>query len=624
MLNMAEKSDQTPENQEEIPSEDELWDEIGFHKPLAGFWYNMVFLMVNMVTGTFLTSFMISYFYPFPESLGFISTVDGIFALFFFTFDIGTAAIMERFVPAARINNQLRMLQYIRYFVWYQMMTGLVQITAVSVYCIYFASDSSLLYLTWIMLIICSKQYPGMLGVFYGALNSLQYFNKTALISFTQGEIMKRLIDLLFVWAGMAIGNANPAIGMLLGIALGSAVGKIADDYVGMLLSAYFFSKVMKKEGITMLDCFKPDFPLELVKEVFTFGIKTSLPGFFSGATSLYILSLYITYMPGYTTFIALSGMAGGIVSDTSYARLSLTALYSESFMNGKKHLSQTILMKGWWFAGQILGFYFAVFISVYFLLPDAFQAFRLFNYLGALPFIIPGLIANTIDIFLAQEGQILTGCNKPSVITIASLSEQGLNILLHTIFLVWLSLADSYAGVVFILIFGKRIAQFCKQICTYIYIHKKLFHIRVAWYQTFVVPIITSAICNVIVISFKKFVFDPILADYGFYIAIIPFILAMLIVCFGCYFPLYTFLGGHDRLSLIEFSKIVNMSGPSKFIVRPLYNLAMKAARKSPIKDRFMVVDEVATQEAMELYKLKVKSRTEYTQAKQNNPELK
>jgi len=147
-------SDVTASQENEIPNEEQLWDEIGFHKPLGGFWYNMLFLMINMVTGVFLTSWMISYFYPFPESLGFISTVDGMFGLLFFTFDIGTAAIMERFVPAARINNQLRMLQYIRYFIWYQMMTGLIQVTAVSIYCFNYASDSSLLYLTWIMLII--------------------------------------------------------------------------------------------------------------------------------------------------------------------------------------------------------------------------------------------------------------------------------------------------------------------------------------------------------------------------------------------------------------------------------------------------------------------------------------
>jgi hypothetical protein len=617
--NMEEKMDLLPVIVDQDPSEDQLWDEIGFHKPLGGFWYNLLFLLINMITGTFLTTWMISYFYPFPESLGFISTVDGMFALLFFTFDIGTAAIMERFVPAARIKDPLRMLQYIRYFIWYQMFTGLIQVTAIAVYCFHFATDTSLIYLTWIMLIIASRQYPGMLGVFYGALNSLQYYNKTALISFTQGEIMKRLIDLFFVWGGMTIGKANPEIGMLLGIALGAAVGRLADDFIGMMLSAYFFSRVMKKEGITMLDCFIPDFPFELVKEVFIFGLKTSIPGFVNGMVNLYILTLYINYMPGYVSFIALSGMAGGIISDTSYARLPLTALYSESFMNGKMRLTQSVLMKAWWFAGQILGFYFAVFISVYYLLPEAFVAFGITNYLGAIVFIIPGLIANTIDIFLSQEGQILTGCNKPNVITIAALSEQVLQIFFHTVFLVWLSLGDSYLGVVFVIVFGRRIGQFCKQICIFIYIHKTIFKIRVAWYQTLVVPVITSLVCNFLVLLVKTYIFNPIVQSYNFFVAIFPFIICVALICFGFYFPLYSFLGGFDRVSLLEFSKIVKMSGPSRFLVTPLYKLAVKAANKYNLGDKFMIMDEIATREAIELYQMKIRAREAFLAEKNN-----
>ena len=53
--------------QDLIPDTDELWDEIGFHRPLAGFWYNLMFTMLVMLSSIVISGVLLNYFYPKTE-----------------------------------------------------------------------------------------------------------------------------------------------------------------------------------------------------------------------------------------------------------------------------------------------------------------------------------------------------------------------------------------------------------------------------------------------------------------------------------------------------------------------------------------------------------------------------
>jgi hypothetical protein len=55
-----------------------------------------------------------------------------------------------------------------------------------------------------------------------------------------------------------------------------------------------------------------------------------------------------------------------------------------------------------------------------------------------------------------------------------------------------------------------------------------------------------------------------------------------------GLYTPLTGVLGGWDQNSLADFEKAANMSGPSRFIVIPMYRLLAWVCRISPLHDRF------------------------------------
>ena len=79
--NMELNSEETSHNEEIKPSED-LWDEIGFHRPLGGFWFKVIFILIAAVFGLGIVGFYYKYIYPYPESVGYRTIVGGHFPCF--------------------------------------------------------------------------------------------------------------------------------------------------------------------------------------------------------------------------------------------------------------------------------------------------------------------------------------------------------------------------------------------------------------------------------------------------------------------------------------------------------------------------------------------------------------
>ncbi|MHA1847246.1 MAG: hypothetical protein ACTSXU_06350, partial [Promethearchaeota archaeon] len=71
----------------------DLWDEIGFFKLLAGFWYNLAYTLIGIGLSAFIMGTLMNVFYPFPESWGYRDVAYTTFALIFVVFDLGTASI---------------------------------------------------------------------------------------------------------------------------------------------------------------------------------------------------------------------------------------------------------------------------------------------------------------------------------------------------------------------------------------------------------------------------------------------------------------------------------------------------------------------------------------------------
>ena len=113
-----------------------LWDQIGFHRPIAGFWHNFMLQILIIILPTFWAGFLLSYLYPFPEMRGLKIQFTGIFILVFTIFDLGTSATISRFIADENIKNPGEMVKYVQYFIWYQAITGLLQMSVIAFWAI--------------------------------------------------------------------------------------------------------------------------------------------------------------------------------------------------------------------------------------------------------------------------------------------------------------------------------------------------------------------------------------------------------------------------------------------------------------------------------------------------------
>ncbi|MHA1732515.1 MAG: hypothetical protein ACTSU5_11260 [Promethearchaeota archaeon] len=601
---------------EEKHGTEELWDEIGFHKTLGGFWFNIVYIVVGIGLSSFLMGALLNYFYPFPESLGYRDVAYGVFGLIFVAFDLGTGAVMGRFVAESNIREPEKLLHYVQYFIWYQFITGLIQISLLSAYALYYVPDTSLSYTSWIMLIAASTQYPGFLGVFRNVLGSLQHYNKTATLNFFTGTLFQRLTELLFVYLGRLYGEANPAVGPILGIAIGSAIGLYVDDFFATLVSAYFFSKVMRDYGVRARDCLKVDFTWREVKPVLVYSVKTGIPGILGSSLSLVNLWLWISYVPQYTTLTTLA-MIGGSIADVMYwfSVPSMTPLVAESYLNGKQRLTQYYIGQKIRFHAFLQGFFVPLIVLLMSVMPIAWTTFGMVNYMAGIAFIIPRMLGTLINPYAGIPGEVMYGANKPNFGVFLGITSNIANTVLLFFYLaVWqFPLRYGITAVVWIITCGGFPIAVVIMVAGYLYVQKRIVPVKVPWSQVLVGVVVPAAITYGAMYLLLVGLFYPVLSASNFYVAAIvsvPFFFLFLIFL---YVPLSGYFGGWDDTNLDEFKKAAEMSGPSKFIVSPCYKALNWACSKSPMHNRFAMPIEGVVEDAHDLLETKRRSRAKF-----------
>jgi O-antigen/teichoic acid export membrane protein len=584
------------------------WEDIGFHKPIAGFWYNLFFMLINLGLGVVISGVLLNYIYPFPESMGYKTAAMGIFTLMFTIFDLGTHMTIDRFIAETRIKNVQKMVQYIQYFIWYQMCTGLVQTTVISIYALFYVPRTELAYGVWLMLIAASLQYPGFLGIFHGVIQSLQHYDKSAIVGFIHGEIFQRITEVVFVLLGRWYGLHHPELGEIMGIAIGAAIGTYIDDFIAMLLAAKFFKDIMNSEGITVGSCFRVSFTWHDIKEPFFFGLKTGFPGLVGALTGFLGLWYSITYIPQYTTFNTLYSFAGTFMWMMATASPAMIPLYSEAYLNGKKKLSEFYVKQTFRFIYLTMGIFVTIFLIVLTFLESFLLVFNLVNYVLIVPFVIPIMIRNLLNAFAGHADQLLIGTNNPNFLVKIRLIEEILKIGCIFVIIVWLQIPVRYglSGLIFFFVFWDIPAVAFKTIATYIYLNRNVLKIRIAGVQTFGAPFVASLITFLIASALNRIIVIPLIEHYNFIVGIIPFALILLGTALYLYFPLTVFFGGWDDKSVETFRRVVGISGPSKFLVYPMLKLVELFVRFSLLHNRFSIPTADAEREADELLQLK------------------
>lgn len=586
--------------------EDELWQETGFQRILGGFWHNYIFMLFIMIFGMVMMGLIFpNYILPYPEAMGFKSVVSSLFSLLFTIFDVGIGSAVTRFVAEYVGRGEMKKgMEYLRFFIWFQMITGLLQVTIVAFWALRFATETTTFApLVWFFIINSLVQYPGMLGIYRSALQAFQRYDKANIVSFVQMVFLESTTQIIFIFVGRWWGINTPYMGELMGATMGYIIGLYIDDFLAMVLAAKYFSDVLKPYGISIWDTFVPRFSKKVIKKALLFGSKNMAQGIFYQVSMLWITGVTMIWLPNYSTIIGLFSIADGlarlIIQD-----LPTKAAIAESYNSGKLRLTDYIIQSQFKWYG-ILTFFLTLEIGM--LIPPVLGDIAA-NYASA-AWMIPYLLISRFFIPpIHFSDSVQQGCDKPEYAAYSLAVQMVTRMITFTLLLnpgMIPSLIPGYNYTIAYLM-ADLPPIIAKNIFAWMLIDRKLVKIRVNIWQTFVAPFL--AILPLIPINLGLlWLFNTYSTNQ--FIAIIMGLIFIVFLLFGAptfiVFPMLGLVGGWDERSIEHLKNAALISGPSKPFVMTMYRISKWCWDRSPLKKigkKYKIPYEDADREAIEL----------------------
>ena len=306
----------------------------------------------------------------------------------------------------------------------------------------------------------------------------------------------------------------------------------------------------------------------------------------------------------------------GGSIADVLgwFGSAGIGSLVSESYMNGKPRLTQYYLGQNIRFDFLTIALFFPLILTIERIMPVAYVALGMGQYVIAAIFIIPRLIRFSIERFFGIPGTVMTGANKPNVGIYLGIIHSILALLIrYLIFVYWAIPSESGLEVT---IYLMELSHLPMAIVIsgigYMYVHKKIVKIKVPWKQLTIGMIIPAVISYALNMLVKTWVFDPLVYNFNFFIALVPTVLLIAIILLFGYFPLTALFGAWDNTNIEEFRKAAQMSGPSKFLVIPIYKIVNWSCNHSKLHNRFGMPTEDVIKDAVDLLAIKKTNRNE------------
>jgi hypothetical protein len=581
----------------------EGFDKVGFARPLGGFFYEFFYAIVAAIAVAVTFSLILKALYPYPDSKAYASVGNVLFSLVFFVMNIPTAFSLEIFIAQYRVKNPAKMIQYARFYIWYQMMTGIILVTITSLYVLYIMQTGNLMYTKWLLLILISREYPAMTGVFNAMLKGVQRFDYQTKVNYF-GQIIQPLCEVVCVLIGRYWLGSNPMFGELMGIAIGYAIGTYVDDFLTMLFSLRYLRTVLEPMGYSIRDVLIPHVDKEVWKDSLWFGLKLSPPGLLSAFVGFFAFFWWYDLVPAYATLMVLNETADSIANIIRRGGgIYLKGTIAESLGNGKKELTHFYIAFALKFSFMtMIALAAIVFTFMPAIIDVLFVAGGLEAWSLMTVFITPNIIESTTEQVHSISTDVILGGKHPGWHSFTEILRTLIQFLWDFLLLFVFKWPQTAPIVVLIWILALRDFpnKFTILVLNYIYIQKKIVKIRwssFAW-QAWIAPIPATIGVWGCAAIWLNFVF-PILENImGVYIAAGISILIGFLLLLWVFFPLYTFFGGWDNYGLQIFTNAVEIAGPSKFLFRPIVK-ANKLLVKSPFHNKHPIPWEKANEEA-------------------------
>jgi O-antigen/teichoic acid export membrane protein len=594
-LNHPEELDKIVSNREkfEVQEESTEWEIVGFHRPLSGF---LVALSVGLVLFIPLIIYqnliLPTYILPSAQALGIWGRVTQFFNFAWTFFDMGTSIAFIKYLSEHRVKDPKKGIQFGQVFVWWQALSGAVQVALVIGLASTLAPRSAYALYAWSIIIHSFIQIPGFYQVMKHALTGFQRLDYSRVLEVGLNVVLPMLVQPIFVTVMFAWGKAHPVFGGAMGGLLGMGIAAYVAELLTFLIGLWLYRRV----GYNARILFLAHFDWDVVLTSFKFGVFEmlgSLAWSLGQAAEIFITQ---TRLINYAEIWGNWGLAQNFIfafNVTQTLNDGVMPAISEAISNGKRILSQYYTTMTYKYNGLMSAFIGAVLLAV---APRFIIGSTGVEFQRAAIYVIPLTIWGAVQFPSWVGDNVQLGSNKPYLKSLLIFSEQTIRVVLA-----WVLLARFQVTGLIIAYF---VGLVTKGIASYIINHKVCFPQHFYVWQSLVAPILAGAthygvlwlICGLI---WKG---DQITSILIFLIGILP--------SFPLYMFFYGFYGGWDTATLDELHSAVVLSGNVRGLTRwGMYEPTVLGARISPLNNRFPITNRIeAMLEAKALTEERVK----------------
>ena len=557
------------------------WEDVGFHRPLAGF-------LVLLAMGLFLfIPFMVyqtvivpRYLVPSAQVLGAWGLVFNFFNTFWILFDMGTSVALVKYLSEYRVDDPAEGIKFAQLFVWWQAITGTVQLGIVVLLAAFVVPHTRYAFLAYYIALHALIQFPGFLRVFQYLFRALQRLDYDQVINILAqpapggtgpGSVGLALIAVQsgVVLAVRAALDDHPVFGRLSG-AVGLGLGLYFTELSIFAVGFWLYRRL----GYAWRVIFLAHFTGETVRKALSFGAMITLGGVMGALGWSAQVFLMERGLLNYTEIQGNLNIAFGLLVAFS----AVAALYqgvmpalSEAYSHGYRALSAYYLAQGFkyggWFSGFIAGSLLAV--------ADRFILGSLGEEWARAAQIVGILLVWGIFQFPSWfSDSVQQGAGKPWLVAAMLFFEQAVRIGLLALLIGPLQLWG--------VIVAYLVALPLKDLVAWLVNARLILRPRLGWWQTVGAPLLAGGItyATLRVLGTALWRSDLSSSLLLFFVATVP---ALPYYCFW-----HALLGGWDNRGLAELRRAVRMTPVAPVVEWLIRRPTWWGARLGVLHNRF------------------------------------
>jgi O-antigen/teichoic acid export membrane protein len=503
---------------------------------------------------------------------------------------MGTSVAHMKYFSEYRVKNPGKAIQYAQFYVWWQALTGAVQVVLVVTFADLFMPQTAYAVLIWAIVSHTMIQIPGFYRIFTDSLSALQRADYNQILDIAMTMVIPMIVQPIVISLMVWWGRSNPIFGRAMGGLLGMGISAYVMEVVSFIFGWWLYRRIGYNARLLFMAHFDWDVAVQSLK----YGVFLFLSGIFGGiGSSLHVIVIQ-SRLINTNEVLGNLGMANNFPYAFSVLQtLTATAMpaISEAISNGRKILSQYYAAILYKYGGFISGFICAILLAVAdrFILGSSGQDFQ-----RAAVYVVPLLLIGAFNFVPWIGNAIIYGADNTRFLIILSVIDLVLGLGLNYL------LVDRFQ--IYALIYTPLVTTTIRSCLLYYLNHRFSFPQRFYFWQTFG----ASALAGVVHYFWLRWVTGFVWQ--GDEITSLLILLIALVVSFPVYSFLYGLFGGWDDNTLREFGRGTNLASFMRPMARLFYYSSRLGSRYSPLHGRFPItIYDDAIAEAQTLTEEKV-----------------